>query len=140
MGEIIRSGILSVDEGQREAATALGMSKLQAFRRILLPQALRVIIPPAGNELITTLKMTSLVSVVAVADLMYTVQQISARTFETIPLLIVASLWYLAIVSVLSVVQYYVEQRFSRGVARSSASSGRMRPLGRIRASRGNDR
>lgn len=135
MGEIIRSGILSVDDGQREAAAALGMSKLQSFRRVLLPQALRVIIPPAGNELITTLKMTSLVSVVAVADLMYTVQQISARTFETIPLLIVASIWYLTIVSLLSVGQFYVERRFSRGVHRSGSTRASWTPRSLIRRS-----
>jgi polar amino acid transport system permease protein len=133
MAEIIRSGILSVDPGQREAASALGMTGFQTFRRILLPQAVRVIVPPAGNELITTLKMTSLVSVVAVADLMYTVQQISARTFESIPLLIVASIWYLAIVSVLSVGQHYLERRFSRGVAgmerQPRSLLGRRRPL-----------
>jgi polar amino acid transport system permease protein len=124
MGEIIRSGILSVDEGQREAAAALGMSQFQTFRRIMLPQASRVIIPPAGNELITTLKMTSLVSVVAVADVMYTVQQIAARTFETIPLLIVASIWYLVVVSALTLLQFFVERRFAKGAGRRRTTGG----------------
>jgi ABC-type amino acid transport system permease subunit len=94
MAEIVRSGITAVDKGQVEAASALGMNRAKTLRRIVLPQASRVMIPPAGNETITMLKSTSLVSVVAVADLMYQVNLISAQTFQTIPLLIVASLWY----------------------------------------------
>src|SRR3954468_3258551 len=129
MAEIVRSVILSVDEGQVEAAQALGMRRSQAMRRIVLPQAMRVIIPPTGNQVISMLKTTSLVSVVAVADLMYTVQTISAETFKTIPLLICASLWYLLVTSVLSVGQYHLERRFSRGARRALPAT----PLQRLR-------
>ena len=119
MAEIVRAGILSVEHGQTEAAHALGMSRLRVMRRVVLPQAMRVIVPPTGNDTITMLKMTSLVSVIAVPDLLYASQIVYSRTFETIPLLIVASLWYLLVTSVLSVGQYFLERRFARGAARS---------------------
>jgi len=115
MSEIVRAGILSVDHGQSEAATALGLTRLQTMRRVVLPQAMRVIIPPTGNETIGMLKTTSLVSVLAVPDLLYSSQLIYAKNFETIPLLLVATIWYLVVTSILSVGQYYLEQRFSRG-------------------------
>jgi polar amino acid transport system permease protein len=115
MSEIIRAGIISVDHGQSEAAGALGLTRLETMRRIILPQAMRVIVPPTGNELIGMLKTTSLVSVVSVPDLLYSSQLIYARNFATIPLLIVASLWYLVITTVLSVGQFYVERRYARG-------------------------
>lgn len=115
MSEIVRSGILSVDHGQSEAAGALGLTKLQTMRRIVLPQAMRVIIPPTGNETIGMLKTTSLVSVLAVHELLYSAQLISSRNFETIPLLIVASIWYLVVTTILSIGQYYIERRFARG-------------------------
>jgi polar amino acid transport system permease protein len=118
MSEIVRAGILSVDEGQSEAAQALGMGRLLTLRRIVLPQAMRVIIPPTGNETISMLKTTSLVSVLAYAELLYTAQLIYSRTYQQIPLLIVASVWYLVITSVLSVGQYYVERYFARGSSR----------------------
>ncbi len=110
--EVIRAGIVSVPRGQTRAALALGMAPLTIFRRIVFPQAMRVIIPPVGNEVISMVKATSLVSVIALAELLYTAQLIYARTYETIPLLIVASLWYLAIVSVLSVAQHGLERRY----------------------------
>ncbi len=113
--EVIRAGILSVAPGQTRAAKALGMGPATIFVRIVFPQAMRVIIPPVGNEVISMVKGTSLVSVIAMADLLYTAQLIYARTYETIPLLIVASLWYLAIVSLLSVVQHALERRYGRG-------------------------
>jgi len=119
MAEIVRAGMLSVDEGQVQAASALGMRRLQATRRIVLPQAMRVIIPPTGNETIGMLKTTSLVSVIAVTELLFSVQNIYDRTYQTIPLLIVASLWYLIITSVLTVGQYYIERHFARGAARA---------------------
>ena len=115
MSEIVRAGILSVDNGQIEAAEALGITRIQTIRRIVLPQAMRVIIPPTGNETIGMLKSTSLVSVIAVPELLYSAQVIYARTFETIPMLIVASLWYLLITSILTIGQYYLERRFARG-------------------------
>ncbi len=113
--EVIRAGILSVPPGQTRAAKALGMGPATIFIRIVFPQAMRVIIPPVGNEVISMVKGTSLVSVIAMADLLYTAQLIYARTYETIPLLIVASLWYLAIVSVLSAAQHALERHYGRG-------------------------
>ena len=110
--EVVRAGIVSVPHGQTRAAKALGMGPFTIFRRIVFPQAMRVIIPPVGNEVISMVKNTSLVSVIALAELLYTAQLIYARTYETIPLLIVASLWYLLIVSVLSVGQHALERRY----------------------------
>jgi len=118
MSEIVRAGILSVDEGQTDAAHALGMTRLQAMRRIVLPQAMRVIIPPTGNETISMLKTSSLVSVIAYTELLYTVQLIYAVNYKQIPLLMVASIWYLIVTTVLSVIQYYVERYYGRGTAR----------------------
>jgi polar amino acid transport system permease protein len=118
MSEIVRAGLLSVDQGQSQAAHALGMTPMQTMRRIVLPQAMRVIIPPTGNETISMLKLTSLVSVIAYTELLYSAQLIYSRTYQTIPLLIVVSLWYLAVTSVLSVGQYHLERRFGRGAAR----------------------
>ncbi len=118
MAEIVRAGVLSVDQGQTEAAQALGMNRLRIMRRIVLPQAMRVIIPPTGNETISMLKTTSLVSVIAFHELLYSAQIIYSRTYQTIPLLIVASIWYLLVTSVLSVGQFYVERHFNRGSSR----------------------
>lgn len=115
MAEIVRAGIMSVDRGQQEAARALGMSPGQILRRIVLPQAVRVIVPPTGNETIGMLKMTSLVSVIALSDLLYSVQTISSRTFQTIPLLLVACLWYLVVTTLMTLIQGRIEKRFARG-------------------------
>ncbi|WP_223148469.1 amino acid ABC transporter permease [Aeromicrobium fastidiosum] len=115
MSEIVRAGLVSVDDGQMEAATSLGMSRSRAMRKIVLPQAMRVIIPPTGNETIGMLKVTALVSVVAVADLLYAAQVVYSTTFQTVPLLIAASLWYIVMTSVLSVGQVQLERHFSRG-------------------------
>jgi polar amino acid transport system permease protein len=118
MSEIVRAGIISVDEGQTDAAQSLGMTRLQTIYRIVLPQAMRVIIPPTGNETISMLKTTSLVSTIAVADLLYSVENIYSTNFKTIPLLITASLWYLICTSVLYVGQYYLERYYARGATR----------------------
>ena len=120
MAEIIRAGIASVPEGQMEASTALGMSWSMAMRRTVLPQAMRVIIPPTGNEVISMLKTTSLVTGVPFALDLYgiTSREIAARIFEPVPLLMVAATWYLAITSVLMVGQYYLERYYSRGASR----------------------
>jgi polar amino acid transport system permease protein len=115
MSEIVRAGILSVDPGQTEAAAALGMTRGQILRRIVLPQAMRVIIPPTGNETISMLKTTSLVAIIAVGDLFTTVQHIYGGNYQQIPLLVVASLWYLVLTSVLSIGQHFLERRYSRG-------------------------
>ncbi|MBJ6135804.1 amino acid ABC transporter permease [Ochrobactrum sp. Q0168] len=118
MAEIVRGGILAVGPGQNEAATALGMRKLQAFWRIVLPQALRLIVPATGNQVILMLKTTSLVSVIALPELLYTTQSIYARTFEIIPLLIVASIWYLLVCSILGVGQHFLERKLGQGYRR----------------------
>ncbi|MEV6741507.1 amino acid ABC transporter permease [Streptomyces sp. NPDC051104] len=117
--EVVRGGILSVDRGQIEAAQALGLSRWQRWWRIVLPQAMRSIVPPAANMLIGTLKGTSIVSVIAVQDLLYSAQLIYHRTYQVIPLLMVATLWYVIVTSVLSVGQYYVEKRYARGAERT---------------------
>ncbi|HEY1507862.1 MAG TPA: amino acid ABC transporter permease [Solirubrobacteraceae bacterium] len=135
MSEIVRAGMISVNEGQTEAAQSLGMGRLPIMRLIVLPQAMRVIIPPTGNETISMLKNTSLVIVLgAVFDLLFEAQTIYAANFKTIQLLIVASIWYLAMTSVLYVGQYFVERRFGRGFSRQQRVSMRARWLG----SRGN--
>src|SRR3984957_751372 len=115
MAEIVRAGIISVDEGQHEAAKSLGMGSLQTMRRIVLPQAMRVIIPPTGNETISMLKTTSLVYAIAGADLFTATQNISNANYQIVPLLVVASLWYLFFTSILTVIQYYIERYFARG-------------------------
>ena len=119
MAEIVRAGIISVDEGQTDAAQSLGLSRLQTMRRIVLPQAMRVIIPPTGNETISMLKNTSLLYVAAFTELTYSVTQIYNVNFQTIPLLIVASIWYLVMTSVLYVGQYFIERRYGRGFTRT---------------------
>jgi polar amino acid transport system permease protein len=119
MAEIVRAGIGSVNEGQSEAATALGMSWGLTNRRIVLPQAMRVIIPPTGNELISMLKTTSLVTAVPYSLDLYNQQaQIAGRTFAPVPLLLVASTWYLAMTSVLMVGQFYLERYYAKGSSR----------------------
>ncbi|MFP3459765.1 amino acid ABC transporter permease [Arthrobacter globiformis] len=119
MSEIVRAGIQSIDQGQSEAAGALGLSRLQTLRRVVLPQAMRVIIPPTGNEFIGMLKMTSLVSVLAVPELLYSAQIIYSKNLQVVPLLMVASIWYIIITTVFTVGQGYLERRFSRGTSRS---------------------
>ncbi len=123
MAEIIRAGLISVDPGQSEAAQAFGMTRQRALRRIIIPQAMRSIIPPTGNQLISMIKGTSLVSVIAMNDLLYSVQAIYNRTFEIIPLLMVAVVWYLFVTSILNVGQSYIEAYYARGDRR-----GEVRP------------
>ena len=118
MAEIVRAGIISVEHGQTEAAQALGMTRLMVMRRIVLPQAMRVIIPPTGNETISMLKTTSLAFVASVPELFTRAHQISSSNFAVVELLFVASMWYLLLTSVLTVGQYYLERYFARGSAR----------------------
>ncbi len=118
MAEIVRGGLLSVDPGQAEAAQALAMSRTRTLMRVVLPQAMRFIVPPTGNQVINMVKATALVSVIALSDLLYTVQAVYNRTFQTIPLLVVACLWYLIITSVLYAGQYFVERHYARGATR----------------------
>jgi polar amino acid transport system permease protein len=123
MAEIVRAGIISVSEGQTEAAQSLGLSRLQTMRLVVLPQAIRVIVPPTGNEVISMLKNTSLASVVAFTELLYSVQLIYAVNYKQIPLLMVAVFWYLVMTSVLYVGQYFVERRYGRGFTRAQRAT-----------------
>jgi polar amino acid transport system permease protein len=127
MAEIVRAGIISVDEGQIEAASALGMTSTLTLRRIVLPQAMRVIIPPTGNEFISMLKTTSLASAITYGELLRRAGDVYSTNFEVVPLLVVASIWYLALTSVASIGQYYIERRFARGRMRSPAESALQR-------------
>jgi polar amino acid transport system permease protein len=115
MAEIIRGGLLGVEQGQRDAARAMGLTPAQTFFRVVLPQAMRVIIPPGGSQFISVLKGTALVSVIAMADLLHSVQVIYNRTYQIVPMLIVACLWYLAVVTLFTVGQRWLERHFSRG-------------------------
>src|SRR3954454_11581632 len=116
MAEIVRAGIQSVDPGQTEAASALGMSRAKTMRRIVLPQAMLVIIPPTGNETIAMLKASSLLIAVPVtSELNFQLRAIGSRTFQIIPMAVASILWYLALTSLLMVGQYFLEKRFSRG-------------------------
>ncbi|MEU6613708.1 amino acid ABC transporter permease [Streptomyces parvus] len=115
--EVVRGGILSVERGQIEAAQSLGLGPWRRFRRIVLPQAMSSIVPPAGNMLIGTLKGTSIVSIIAVQDLLYSVQLVYHRTYQVIPLLLVATIWYAAVTTLLSIGQRYVERYYARGTA-----------------------
>ena len=119
MAEIVRAGILSVGEGQIEAAASLGMRRLMIMRRIVLPQAMRVIVPPTGNETISMLKSTSLVAYVPYVELLFAAQNIYTRNYQVMPMLIMASLWYLGITSILMVGQFYVERFYARGALRT---------------------
>jgi polar amino acid transport system permease protein len=127
MAEIVRAGIISVDEGQVEAASALGMTSMLTLRRIVLPQAMRVIIPPTGNEFISMLKTTSLASAITYGELLRRAGDVYSTNFEVVPLLIVASIWYLVLTSVASIGQYYIERRFARGRMRSPAETALQR-------------
>lgn len=117
--EIVRGGVIAVDHGQLEAAAALGIPRLRQIRRIVLPQAMRAILPTAGNEIIGLLKGTSVVYVMAIGELFYQVQVIYGRNGRVIPLLLVATAWYVVLTSLLSVAQYYVERRYARGANRT---------------------
>jgi len=116
--EIIRGGIISVDAGQTEAAAALGIPKLRQFFRIVLPQAMRSILPNGANEVISLFKGTSIVSVMAIPELFYQVQVIYGRNSRVVPLLMVATVWYIVLTTLLSIAQYYVERHFNRGTKR----------------------
>lgn len=118
--EVVRAGLLSVDQGQYEAAQTLGMTRLQLLRRIIMPQAMRVIVPPVGNEFIGMVKLTSLASVVQFTEILYTAQSIYYANSRVIELLIVAAFWYLIVVTVLSLIQGRIEAYYARGVAASA--------------------
>jgi len=125
MAEIFRGGILSVPQGQTEAALSLGMTRRLTLFRIVLPQAVRVAIPPTGSEVINVVKSSALVSVITLTDLLYSVQKIYAENYQVIPLLMVAVIWYLVITSVLSAGQYFLERRLGRSLARTAGPGWR---------------
>lgn len=138
LAEIVRAGILSVDRGQEEAATALGMTWTQSMLRIVIPQSMRVIIPPTGNEVISMLKTTSLVAAVPFSlDLFARTRDISTSIFAPIPLLLVASAWYLAITSILMVGQFYLERRFARGIGAARGTKVSKEDLARAQLTAG---
>lgn len=124
--EIVRGGIAGIDKGQTEAAYACGLTPGQTTRTIVLPQAMRIIIPPMGNEVITMLKTTALVSVIAGQDLLTNMQRIYSQTYQVIPLLVVASIWYLALTSLLAIPQGYLERRYGKGFGGSTSGIGRL--------------
>ncbi len=124
MAEIVRAGLLGVDSGQSEAGRSLGMSDGQLLRRIILPQAMRIIVPPTGNEVISMLKATSLVAFIAGGELMTAVQNIYSHNFRVIPLLIVGSIWYLIVTTLATFLQFYLEKRVGQGFS-SVASRGK---------------
>lgn len=129
MSEIARSGLISVDEGQVEAATALGMTRAQTLRLVILPQAMRVILPPTGNEVISMLKTTSLAAAIGVMELTGAAENIYASNYKVMDLLITASLWYIVLTTILSIGQYYVERHFGRGATRNQP----LTPIERLR-------
>ena len=133
MSEIARAGLISVDEGQIEAATSLGMTRRQTLRLVTIPQAMRVIIPPTGNEVISMLKTTSLASAVGLIELLGAATNIYSANYEIIPLLIVASLWYLVVTTILSIGQFYLERRFARGALRTPPPTPIQRLRGDVR-------
>ena len=130
MSEIARAGLISVDEGQVEAASSLGMTRRQTLRLVVLPQAMRVIIPPTGNEVISMLKTSSLASTVSVLELFGVSQNIAASNFKLMPMLILASIWYLMVSTILSIGQFYLERRFAKGALRTPPPT----PMQRLRA------
>lgn len=137
MAEVVRGGFMAVNPGQQEAASALGMTPALTMRRILIPQALRVIIPSTGNQLITMLKATAMVSVIAGEDLLTRAQQIYNQNFQVLPLLVVASIWYLVIVLILTAGQHQLERRYGRGATRIAQTSLRDRLFRGSRTKRG---
>lgn len=129
MSEIARSGLISVDEGQIEAASSIGMTRSQTLRLVVIPQAMRVIIPPTGNEVISMLKTTSLVAAISVTELTGTAENIYSANYKVMALLIVISLWYLLMTTVLSIGQFYLERHFAKGALRTPPPT----PIQRLR-------
>ncbi|MBK5305211.1 MAG: amino acid ABC transporter permease [Frankiaceae bacterium] len=133
MAEIVRAGIASVDEGQTEASQALGMTQGQTLRRVVLPQAMRVIIPPTGNEFINMLKTSSLAYTIQYGELLLSAVSVYTRNLQVIELLFTVSLWYLVLTSVFSIGQYYLERRFARGALRDLPATPLSRVLANLR-------
>jgi polar amino acid transport system permease protein len=130
MAEIVRAGIQSVDPGQAEAATALGLSRAQVLRRVVLPQAMRVIVPPTGNEVIAMVKDTSLVAYVPVTfELYFQLNAVKARTFVVLPVLVAAVIWYLILCTVLMIGQYFLERHFGKGYGATGRARQKLRDI-----------
>ena len=130
MAEIVRAGIQSVDTGQAEAATALGLSRAQVLRRVVLPQAMRVIVPPTGNEVIAMVKDTSLVAYVPVTfELYFQLNAVAARTFVVFPVLVAAVIWYLILCTVLMIGQYFLERHFGKGYGATGRARQKLRDI-----------
>ena len=130
MAEIVRAGIQSVDPGQAEAATALGLSRAQVLRRVVLPQAMRVIVPPTGNEVIAMVKDTSLVAYVPVTfELYFQLNAVAARTFVVFPVLVAAVIWYLILCTVLMIGQYFLERHFGKGYGATGRARQKLRDI-----------
>lgn len=119
MAEIVRGGLQSIESGQGEAAHSIGLTRIQTLRYVIFPQAMRVIVPPTGNQVIGMLKTSSLVSVIAVPELLYSSQLIYTRTYQVVPLLLVASIWYVIISTILTAIQFYVERHYAKGALRT---------------------
>jgi polar amino acid transport system permease protein len=136
--ELVRAGIISVDRGQNEAAQSLGMSPGLTMRRIVLPQAMRVIIPPMGNETISMLKTTSLVAVIAARELMTNAQTLYSQNLKIVPLLIVVSIWYIFFTTLFTIGQYYLEKYYGRGFGTNEAETAEKKALKRLQQ-RGGD-
>ncbi|MCW2586077.1 MAG: transporter permease [Frankiales bacterium] len=137
MAEIVRAGLTSVDEGQTEAAQALGMRRGLLLRRIVLPQAMRVIVPPTGNEFINMLKTSALASIVQYGELLLAAQAIYTNNLQIMELLFAAALWYLILTSVFSIGQFYLERRFARGASRNLPPTPLQRLHRSLRSARG---
>ncbi len=137
--ELVRAGIISVDKGQTEAAASLGMSSGMTMRRIVLPQAMRVIVPPMGNETISMLKTTSLVAVISAHELMTNAQNAYSQNFYVIPLLLVVSIWYIFFTTVLTIGQHYLEAHFSKGLGDNEAEAAEKRAMKRVERKSGVD-
>jgi polar amino acid transport system permease protein len=123
--EVVRAGILSIDKGQMEAAQSIGMTKLKQMWNIVLPQAMRVIVPPIGNETIGMVKLTSLASVIQFSEILRSVEDVYYVNSRVIELLMVAAIWYMVVVTILSVAQIYVERYFSKGWGNRSSSAAK---------------
>jgi polar amino acid transport system permease protein len=135
--ELVRAGIISVDKGQSEAGESLGMSSLQIMRRIILPQAMRVIIPPMGNETISMLKSTALISVISGHELMTNITIVYSQNLREMPLLFVASIWYIFLTTLLTIAQYYIERHFGKGFGDKETESAEKRALKRLQSKGG---
>ncbi|GAB2706790.1 amino acid ABC transporter permease [Kitasatospora kifunensis] len=132
--EVVRAGVIAIDSGQFEAAAALGIPRLRQLRRIVLPQAMRSILPNAANQVIALLKSTSVVYVMAISELFYQVQVVYGRNGRVVPLLMVATVWYVVLTTVLSLLQYYVERHFARGAQRTVPPTPLQRLIRRVQS------